>query len=148
MFQVLAIFEALDAHPSVERIGYMLSSRRPCYSDWKWEFMVRVHTLTLQALDASPLRGKVTVLDLRDMVHPLDEFVPADRQHLNRVGHRRKADELLRRPYLWSLAKTAQPPDLESLMAARDGTSAGGAEGLHVIVENVDEGRRNLEVGV
>ena len=93
--RLLALFEDIAAHPSVERIGYLLSSRRPCYDDVKWAFMLQVHKLTLAAIDASPLRESIAVLDLRTMIHPLDEFVASDRQHLNQRGHLRKAQELL-----------------------------------------------------
>eukprot|EP01049_Picozoa_sp_SAG25_P005792 SAG25_NODE_408_length_8433_cov_5.830934_3_plen_505_part_00 len=93
--RLLKLFEAILAHRSVKRVGYMLSSRRPCYSDWKWEFMVRVGELTIRFIENSHLRDKIFVLDLRSMVHPLADFVAADRQHLNQQGHRKKAEVLL-----------------------------------------------------
>jgi len=93
--RLMEVFEILVAHPSVKRVGYMLSSRRPVYSDLKWEFMLRVHELTIAAIKESPLVDIIKVLDLRDMVHPLDDFVPSDRVHLNQNGHYKKSLVLL-----------------------------------------------------
>lgn len=115
--RLLALFETILAHPSVHRVGYLLSSRRPCYSDWKWEFMVRVHELTIRFIKNSHLCDKIVVLDLRSMVHPLEDFVSADRQHLNRQGHRKKAEVLL--PMLIQACPPIGAEDIE----------AGGGEG-------------------
>jgi len=100
--RLLPVFERIAAHPSVKHIGYMLSSRRPTYSDTKWEFMYRVHELTIKSIKAHHLGKMIEVLDLRDMMHPLDEFVDPDRSHLNDKGHHRKAQHLLNQiPRKW-----------------------------------------------
>jgi hypothetical protein len=57
--------------------------------------MVRVHTLTIDAIAKSPLKDVVEVLDLRANVWPLDHFVPVDRVHLNDTGHSKKSQALL-----------------------------------------------------
>lgn len=94
--QLVKLFEKIAAHPSVTRIGYMLSSRRPVYSDTKWDFMVRVHGMTLDAIQkSSSLKDKVQVFDLRANVWPLDHFLPTDRVHMNLTGHRKKSEVLL-----------------------------------------------------
>jgi len=91
--QLAKIFEALASHPSVKRLGWLLSSRRPVYSEAKWSYMKEVHALTKQELERRGLA--VTVFDLRDMVHPLSDFYGVDRVHLNTYGHAKKAQKLL-----------------------------------------------------
>mmetsp|Transcript_22677 Transcript_22677/g.33774 ORF Transcript_22677/g.33774 Transcript_22677/m.33774 type:complete len:428 (-) Transcript_22677:169-1452(-) len=93
--RLMDLFRAIDSHPSVKRIGYFLSSRRPTYTDEKWDFMIRVHAFMIEAIEESELKDRVKVFDLRYMVHPLDDFYH-DRSHLNDQGHGRKAKELLR----------------------------------------------------
>lgn len=106
--RLLSLFEAVIDGPrheslrsvqsqhSVQKLGYLLSSRRPAYSDRKWEWMLDVGRRTLEGLEAKPsLAERVFVLDLRRMEHPLEDFVAVDRVHLNRQGHRRKAEALL-----------------------------------------------------
>lgn len=93
--RLMRLFETIAAHPSVKRIGYMLTSRRPVYDDAKWDFMVRVHILTIEAIARSPLAAIVRVFDLRPNTWPLDYFVPVDRVHLNDTGHFEKSKELL-----------------------------------------------------
>jgi hypothetical protein len=92
--RLIRLFKTIAGHPSVKRVGYLLSSRRPVYSDEKWDFMVRVHSLTIDEIRRSNLN--VQVFDLRDMVHPLQDFC-IDRVHLNTEGHSRKAQKLLPR---------------------------------------------------
>lgn len=120
--RLLKLFELIAAHPSVKRIGYMLSSRRPVYSDTKWEFMIRVHTLTIEAIKQHPVGKKVRVIDLRTMVHPLEDFV-CDRQHLNEQGHRKKAQVLIQKlTAMWPpiICQVEQAPSHDKLPPAED----------------------------
>lgn len=94
--RLIKLFETLAAHPSVEKIGYMLSSRRPVYSDVKWAFMIQVHAMTIDLIqNHNELKDLVKVIDLRDMVHPLEDFVSCDRVHLNQTGHFKKSQVLV-----------------------------------------------------
>lgn len=93
---LIVLFETLANHPSVQRLGYFLSSRRPIYTDTKWDFMIRVHSLTIEYIQLNPkLSSIVKTLDLRSMIHPLDDFLPSDRSHLNEKGHNEKSKQLL-----------------------------------------------------
>jgi len=99
--RLMTLFEALVNHKSISHIGYMLSSRRPVYSDVKWEYMKAVHSATQAELVRRGLWSAVTVFDLRGMVHPIDEF-QLDRSHLNAKGHYRKAQVLKQKMFeLW-----------------------------------------------
>merc|ERR1712023_436180 len=94
--RLIKLFETLAAHPSVEKIGYMLSSRRPVYSDVKWAFMIQVPAMTIDLIqNHDELKDLVKVIDLRDMVHPLEDFVSCDRVHLNQTGHFKKSQVLV-----------------------------------------------------
>lgn len=93
--RIVSLFQTICLHPSVEEVGYLLSSRRPVYSDEKWEYMRMVHTTTQAAIQAHDLHNKVQILDLRDMIHPLSDFVESDRVHLNEGGHHTKSIRLV-----------------------------------------------------
>jgi len=98
--ELVALLETIAAHPSVIRIGYLLSSRRPVYDDAKWDFMVRVHTLAIHAISqSSALSDTVKILDLRAQVFPMDHFVAVDRVHLNDIGHTKKSKVLLQQMF-------------------------------------------------
>mmetsp|Transcript_30551 Transcript_30551/g.44385 ORF Transcript_30551/g.44385 Transcript_30551/m.44385 type:complete len:370 (-) Transcript_30551:138-1247(-) len=91
---LMQLFHKIIAHPSVKRIGYFLSSRRPIYKDKKWEYFIKKQQLTIDEIKASDLSDKIEIFDLRDMMHPVEDFL-MDRVHLNDEGHAAKAKVLL-----------------------------------------------------
>ena len=96
--RLLQIFHILSEYPSIEKIGYMLSSRRPIYTDEKWDFKIRIHTLVQERIQQNPkLKDIIKIIDLRDMRHPLSDFLQVDRAHLNKDGHLSKARVLIQK---------------------------------------------------
>jgi lysophospholipase L1-like esterase len=86
---LVRLFEELHQH--VDQVGLLLTPRRPIYPDNKWQYMSSVASSVQQQLTRA--RARVTVFDIRDLEHPLDDF-HLDRVHLNTQGHKRKAVRL------------------------------------------------------
>jgi len=96
------LLELVSQAPHVQKVVWVLSPRKPTYSDEKWQFMNSVAEGVVELLDELDERNCGTGRALETGVWGLRSFsvnadhLCMDRVHLNKRGHREKALHLRR----------------------------------------------------
>ena len=86
---LLSLFTLFEQHPSIRAVFYLLTSRAPIDTEQSWQYMVDLAARVQQRLPS-----KTRVIDLRDVMHPLDHYY-VDHVHLNAEGHAANASAFL-----------------------------------------------------